>query len=263
MADGHRSDLRKGTLVNTVRAAFHVHSEWSYDAKLPLAELSSLLRRQGYDAVFMCEHDRGFSPERLRAYAAACEEASAGGALLIPGIEYADPEDRVHIPTWGPVPFIGEDVPTTRLLETVAAHGGVSVLAHPVRRDAWEIVERDWLQLCTGIEIWTRKWDGWAPNPRACRWAADADLVGIAALDLHLARQTFPLAMRLDITDSLSVETCVEAVRGGHCHALIHGLPAAPFTRGALGASARAVETMRRPVWRAGRRARERLSGAR
>jgi hypothetical protein len=248
--------------LSTIRAAFHVHSEWSYDARLSLAELSSLLGRHGYDAVFMCEHDRGFSPERLRDYAAACAEASAGGALLIPGIEYADPEDRVHVPTWGPVPFLGEGVPTSRLLEAVAAHDGVSVLAHPVRRDAWEIFESDWLQLCTGIEIWTRKWDGWAPNSRACRWAAEAGLVGIAALDLHLARQTFPLAMRLDVMDPISVEACIDAVRAGRCHALIHGLPAAPLTRGALGASARAVETLRRPVWRAGGRAREQLSGS-
>lgn len=263
MADRRRSDVRKAALLSTIRAAFHVHSEWSYDAKLPLAELSSFLGRKGYDAVFMCEHDRGFNPERLRAYVAACEEASTGGALLIPGIEYADPEDRVHIPAWGPLPFLGEGVPTSRLLEAVVAHGGVSVLAHPVRRDAWEIVARDWLELCTGIEIWTRKWDGWAPNPRACRWAADADLVGIAALDLHQARQTFPLAMGLDIAGSLSIDTCVEAVRGGHCHALIHSLPAAPLTRGALGSSARAVEALRRPLWRAGRQARERLSSAR
>ena len=48
----------------TVKAAFHVHSEWSYDAKLPLADIAALFRRHHFDVVFMCEHDRGFSAER-------------------------------------------------------------------------------------------------------------------------------------------------------------------------------------------------------
>ena len=257
MADGRQPDLRKGTLVNTVRAAFHVHSEWSYDAKLPLSELSSLLGHQGYDAVFMCEHDRGFSPGRLREYVAACEEASAEGPLLIPGIEYADPEDLVHVPVWGPVPFLGEGVPTRQLLRTVAQHGGVSVFAHPVRRDAWQSIDPEWLKLFTGIEIWTRKWDGWAPNQRASQCAALHDLVGFGALDLHQPGQSFPLAMELEIDASLTVSGCVEALRQGRCQARIHGLPVSPLTDGALGRTARAVESLRRPVWRRARLTRE------
>ncbi len=172
--------------MTTIRAAFHVHSEWSYDAEIPLAEIAALFRGRHCDAVFMCEHDRGFSAERFQAYVAACREASLpDGPLLVPGIEYASPDDRVHVPVWGPVPFLGEGVPTTELLRAVDAHGGAAVLAHPVRRDAWQVFEPEWLALSTGIEIWTRKWDGWAPNPRACRMAAEAGLVGVGALDLH------------------------------------------------------------------------------
>jgi hypothetical protein len=220
--------------------------------------VAALFRRHRCDAVFMCEHDRGFSAERLRAYVAACAEASVGGPLLIPGIEYADTEDRVHVPVWGPVPFLGEGVPTARLLAQVAEHGGASVLAHPVRRDAWEIFDPDWLALCTGIEIWTRKWDGWAPNLRAARWAATHGLVGVAALDLHRPHQTFPLAMQLDLAAPLSVEACVDALRRRRCHAVIRGLPVAPLTHGGCGVAARTLERLRRPVWRQGRRIRER-----
>ncbi len=245
--------------MSVVRAAFHVHSEWSYDAKLTLGEVAALFRGHGYDAVLMCEHDRGFSEQRLQAYAAACEEASANGPLLIPGIEYADADDRVHVPVWGDVPFMGEGIATTRLLQSVAERDGIAVLAHPRRRDAWKIVDPAWLQLCTGVEIWTRKWDGWAPNPRACRWATEADLVGVAALDLHQPGQMFPLAMRLELTAALSAEACLDALRQGNCHALIGGLPAAPLTSGAPASAARALERLRRPVWRVGRRARDRL----
>jgi hypothetical protein len=243
--------------VSTVRAAFHVHSEWSYDAELPLAEVAALFRRQRYDAVFMCEHDRGFSAARLQEYVAACEQASADGPLLIPGIEYADPEDDVHVPVWGPVPFLGEGVPTGQLLTAVAQHGGVSVFAHPVRRDAWRRIDPEWLKLFTGIEIWTRKWDGWAPNPRASQWATAHDLVGFGALDLHRPGQSFPLSMQLELDGALTAEACVEALRLGRCQARIHGLPASALTGGPLGRAARAVETLRRPVWRRARLTRE------
>lgn len=263
MADGGRSNVPKAALVKTVRAAFHVHSEWSYDARLTLEEVAALFRGHRYDAVFMCEHDRGFTAERLRDYVAACAEASRGGPLLVPGIEYADPADRVHVPVWGPVPFLGEGVPTGTLLQTVADHHGVSVLAHPRRRDAWEIVEPEWLALCAGVETWTRKWDGWAPNRLACEWAADAGMVGVAALDLHSRGQTFPLAMELELAAPLSVEACVDALRQGRARAMIGRLPAAPLTAGVLASTARTVEKLRRPVWRGGRRVRERLSGGR
>jgi hypothetical protein len=243
--------------MRKIRAAFHVHSEWSYDAELPLAEVAALFRRQRYDAVFMCEHDRGFSPDRLADYVAACEHASADGPLLIPGIEYASPEDRVHVPVWGPVPFLGEGMPTGQLLKTVAKHGGISVFAHPVRRDAWQSIDPEWLELFTGIEIWTRKWDGWAPSRRASQWAAAHDLVGFGALDLHKPGQSFPLAMELEIDTSLTVEACVEAVRKGRCEVRIHGLPANALSSGALGCTARAVEALRRPIWRRARLTRE------
>jgi hypothetical protein len=247
--------------VSVIRAAFHVHSEWSYDAKLPLGEVAALFRRKRYDAVFMCEHDRGFSAERLREYVAACAQASVGGPLLVPGIEYADAENRVHIPVWGPVPFLGERVPTARLLARVVEHGGASVLAHPARRNAWEIVDPEWLRLCTGIEIWTRKWDGFAPNPHAARWAAEHGLVAVAALDLHSPGQAFPLAMELELTSPLSGRACVEALRESRCRAVIGRLPALPLSHGGLGKSARAVEQLRRPVWRQLRRARARIPG--
>ncbi len=247
----------------TIKAAFHVHSEWSYDAKLPLGEIAALFARQGYEAVFMCEHDRGFDAGRLERYVEACREASAGGPLLVPGIEYADPEDRVHVPVWGPVPFLGERVPTTELLRTVAGLDGAAVLAHPVRRDAWRSFDAQWLRLASGIEVWTRKWDGWAPNARACRWAAEYGLVGVGALDLHRAGQMFPLAMQVEIEGAPTAEACVRALRERRCHATIAGKPVAPLTGGTLGGAARAVERVRRPVWRHGRAVRERLVGAR
>lgn len=249
--------------MTSIKAAFHVHSDWSYDGRLALGEVAALFERHRYDAVFMCEHDRGFSAERLRAYAAECESNSGSGPLLVPGIEYGDEQDVVHVPVWGDVPFLGERVPTARLLREVAGHDGVAVFAHPRRREAWRTVDPDWLRLCTGIEVWTRKWDGWAPNQRACAWAAELGLVGVASLDLHSPHQTFPLAMELEIAGPLSVAACVDALRHGRCRAVVGRLPVAPLTSGRMASLPRAVETLRRPIWRAGSRMRGRLPGTR
>lgn len=261
------TDAPRALLKRTIKAAFHVHSEWSYDAEIPLPEIAALFAREGCEAVFMCEHDRGFDAQRLEAYVEACRDASIGGPLLVPGIEYASPDDRVHVPVWGPVPFLGEGVPTLDLLRRVDSLGGAAVLAHPVRRDAWKTFEPQLLRLACGIEVWTRKWDGWAPNQRACRMADEYGLVGVGALDLHRASQRFPLAMELDVEvagkEALTVEACVRALRGQHCRATIIGRPVAPLTGGALGGTARAVERVRRPVWRRGRLMRERIVSAR
>jgi predicted metal-dependent phosphoesterase TrpH len=240
--------------MSTIRAAVHVHSDWSYDGHLTLAEVARLFARKRYGAVFMCEHDRGFSEERLGEYRRACQEASAHGALLIPGIEYGSPDDRVHVAVWGQLPFLGEQQPTTELLERVAGHGGVAVLAHPVRRDAAQIVERRWLELCTGLEIWTRKWDGWAPNVDAVQWSRDHNLLPVVSLDLHLSRQTFPLAMALELSDDPDSETCVNALKERRARPVIGPVPATLLCEGAPATLIAGVERVRRPLAREARR---------
>ncbi|MGI8713972.1 MAG: PHP domain-containing protein [Solirubrobacteraceae bacterium] len=249
--------------MSVVKAAIHVHSEWSYDAQIPLPDLATLFARQGYDAVFMCEHDRGFTVERKHAYDAACARASEHGALLIPGIEYADAADRVHTPTWGPLPFLGEGVETIEVLRCAHARGGAAVIAHPVRREAWRVVEPAWLELCTGIEIWTRKWDGWAPNPWAVRQVAERDLLEIVSLDLHQRRQTFPLAMELDVEGDVTAAACVHALRQGRSRALVRGFPVTQLTHGPPSRAVQRLERVRRPVWRQGRLVRNRLTRGR
>ncbi|MGZ4171243.1 MAG: PHP domain-containing protein [Solirubrobacteraceae bacterium] len=250
--------------MTTVKAAFHAHSDWSYDGRLPLPEVSRLFAAAGYDVAFMCEHDVGFTPDRKRAYDEACAEASATGALLVPGIEYGDAANRVHVPVWGPVPFLGEEQPTLRVLQAARDSGGAAVIAHPVRREAWRSITPACLELCAGIEIWTRKWDGWAPNPWAVKQAAAYGLVGAVSLDLHRASQMFPLAMELQLEGSATTETCLGALAAGRSRALVCGMPVAPLTRGAVNIALQRMErAVRRPVWRQGRRIRDRLAASR
>jgi hypothetical protein len=244
--------------VTVARAAVHVHSDWSYDGHIPLRELAQMFGKLGYDAVFMCEHDRGFTSERWHEYHSACVAASSAGALLVPGIEYGDGEDRIHVPVWGDVPFLGEGRSAAEILRGARHHGGFSMLAHPARRNAWQALDPDLLALAHGIEIWTRKWDGWAPN----RWAVDqarrAHLIQVVSLDLHNSGQAFPLSMQLDVHGP-TTDHYMQALIGGRCRAQIGRIPVSALTDGWPAAAAQRVERARRPVFRRARIIRNRI----
>src|ERR1044072_5927897 len=89
-----------------------------------------------------------------------------------PGIEDSDPENRGHGLVWGPVPFLGEGLETATVLERAAYHGGAAVLAHPARRTAWKAFRDEWTPFLLGIEVWNRKYDGWAPSECAAELLA-------------------------------------------------------------------------------------------
>src|ERR1700693_5759438 len=108
-----------------VLATCHVHSAWSYDASWTLEALSAKFSQRGCRILMMTEHDRGFSRSRLDQYREACARASSNKILVVPGIEYSDSTNRVHVLVWGPVPFLGEGLPTGEMLEAVKASNGV------------------------------------------------------------------------------------------------------------------------------------------
>src|SRR5208337_4178720 len=141
-----------------VLAACHVHSAWSYDGSWTLDALSKKFSNRGYRVLMMTEHDRGFSEARLCEFREACAKASAEKILVLPGIEYSDSENRIHVLVWGQVPFLGEGLPTGEMLEKVRAARGFAVLAHPSRRDAWKSFEPAWSDRLLGIEVWNRKY---------------------------------------------------------------------------------------------------------
>lgn len=181
-----------------IRAAMHVHSNWSYDGSWELRDLARFFKRHRFRVVFISEHDRGFSNDRLERHREACAEASDSEILLIPGVEYSDAENVVHITTWGATSFLGEAQPTKKILERVAELGGFAGFAHPSRREAWRRWTDDWRDLLGGIELWNRKTDGWAPSREALSLVEAMHLPPLAAMDFHTIRQWFPLSLRVE-----------------------------------------------------------------
>jgi hypothetical protein len=207
-----------------VLAACHVHSKWSYDGSWSLEALRVRFGRHGYRVLMMTEHDRGFTAARLDEYREACSQASSNKILVLPGIEYSEATNRVHVLVWGPVPFLGEGLPTTEMLEGVKAANGLAVLAHPSRRDAWKSFEPSWADRLLGIEVWNRKYDGWAPSQIAPALVQMAGAISFVGLDFHTLRQSFPLAMALDVHGEVSEETVLDSLRSRRCSARVFRL---------------------------------------
>ena len=208
-----------------VYAACHMHSEWSYDAKWSLDQLRDKFGRRGCRILMMTEHDRGFTEERWQQYRAACAKATSKDVLVMPGIEYSDSENRTHVLVWGNIPFLGEGLPTGQMLEAVRACNGVAVFAHPGRKQAWKSFEPDWADKLLGIEIWNRKYDGWAPGDVASNLQKSGSTIPFVGLDFHSARQTFPLGMMLDIDADVTEETVLKSLRSRRCRGQVFGLP--------------------------------------
>lgn len=226
--------------------AAHVHSSWSYDGSWTLEQIARSFARRGYRAVLLSEHSQTFTAAKWAQYQLACAEASRPNLLLVPGIEYSDVDNVLHIPVWGAeMPFLGQCPEPRPLLEGVIDSAGVSVLAHPGRREAWRRVDPEWISLLSGIEIWNRKYDGWSPNSAAVDLVRDEKLSPFVTLDFHTRRQFFPLAMRATVPDRVTPAAIYAALRQGECRPEMLRLPVSAFTSGPLALAARSAELAR------------------
>jgi hypothetical protein len=200
-----------------VLATCHVHSNWSYDGSWSLESLSEKFQKQGCQVLMMTEHDKGFTADRLTQYREACAKASSEKILVVPGIEYSDAENRVHVLVWGPVPFLGENLPTGEMLNKARAADGLAVFAHSSRREAWKTFEPAWADQLLGIEVWNRKYDGWAPSTTAPAILTKTGLSPFVGLDFHTQRQSFPLTMALDVDGIITEENVLKSLRLRRC----------------------------------------------
>jgi hypothetical protein len=235
-------------------ATCHVHSKWSYDGSWTLEALAAKFSESGCCVLMMTEHDRGFSQTRLEEFRAACKSASNEKILVVPGIEYSDASNRVHVLVWGEIPFLGENLPTLDMLKAARAAGGVAVLAHPSRKDAWQSVEPSWHEYLLGIEIWNRKYDGLAPSKTAPALLNSTGALPFAGLDFHTAKQTFPLTMAMEIEGEVTEETILNSLKSRRCSPRAFGMSLAEGAFPAAVPALRLAERGRKMLAKAARR---------
>lgn len=181
----------------------------------------------------MSEHDRGFDADRWGTYQEACARASSPRFLVVPGIEYSSADNVIHVPVWGGLPFLGEELDTTTMLEAVGEHGGAAVFAHPSRSEAWKRFRPEWMRHLLGVEVWNVKQDGYAPSAEGIElWLRHPELVAFADLDLHTGRHLFPLAMEIGATGALTRASVETALRTRQVRGLAYRASVESFTQG-------------------------------
>jgi hypothetical protein len=240
-----------------------VHSDWSDDGSWPLPSLAAAFARRRYTAVLLAEHDRGWDHRRWQEYVQACREHSSQRCLLVPGIEYGDAANEVHVTVWGAPSFLGAGRPTVEILREARAAGAAAVLAHPGRRHAHERFTPEWASLLTAIEVWNRKYDGVAPNPHALALAdRNPSLRRVVGNDFHTRRQFFPFDIVVDVEERSAEAVCTALANGAfraHAFRADVGLLLSPASRAVLRAAESARLRVAVPLRRR-RRRRARLS---
>ncbi len=232
-----------------MRFAPHVHSDWSYDGSWPLGKLAGLFQRLGYDGVLMAEHDRTFDEDRWAAYQEQCAGHSSERFLLVPGIEYSDPDNVVHIVVWGSADFLGAGLDSTELLRRVGEANACAVLAHPERRNAAQRLQHTDLRNLLGIELWNRKYDRFEPNGMAPGLLErNSSVLPFVGLDFHTARQLFALSLEIAVEGPLVSAAVFEALRGRRCQPYAFGRPLADVTDSRLGVILGAAQQARTAV---------------
>lgn len=214
----------------------HIHSDWSYDGSWPLGKLTGLFRRIGYAGLLMAEHDRTFDEDRWVAYRKQCTKYSSDLFVLVPGIEYSDPDNIVHIVVWGSERFLGKGLDPAELLRRVDEENACAVLAHPGRRGAAGRLRHTDLRNLLGIELWNRKYDRFEPNGVAAALLAhNSGVLPFVGLDFHTARQLFALSLAITVDGPLVPAAVFEALRARRCQPYAFGRDVAEVADSRLG----------------------------
>lgn len=236
--------------MRELRLAPHIHSSFSDDSDWELPRLIRVLRRAGFDGALVCDHDRTMDAGTWARIQHECDQLGDDtGFLLVPGIEYQDPDHIVHLPVFGRAPFYGRSPIIDDVVRRAREDGAAAIFAHPQRREAWRRFDPAWAPYLTGIEAWNRKYDGVRPNTWALAQAEQLGLPATVALDWHGTRQLYPLALRVPSPprgdNRQRSGAVVSSMLAGRMRATAFGIDVARFDQGPLGRSTRGFESLR------------------
>lgn len=236
--------------MRTLRLAPHIHTDVSDDSSWSLPRLVRVLSRAGFHGMLVSDHDRTMDTNQWRQLQEECDRvAEAHDFIIVPGVEYQDPDHIVHIPVFGRMPFEHRSPDISRLLRRADDFGAAAIFAHPRRRDAWTRFSSEWAPHLAGIEVWNRKYDGIAPNSWAFETARAFGLMPTVALDWHGPRQLFGLAIEVPVpapgSNATRSTAVVASIVSGDARSSAFGIRVENFSEGALGALFRGSEQVR------------------
>ncbi len=238
----------------------HAHSTHSYDGKLSLCELKSLLSGQGLSFAFMSEHSDTLTPETAEAFVNECRLFSDDSFVFVPGFEV--PYRDAHVLMFGCELFVST-VADSHELRAWSFNSTLTALAHPVRNHF--VVDDDLFSVLDGVEIWNQQYEGKrVPRPRSVNLLKELrttkpNLYATGGLDLHRSEHfSFP---RVTISvDTLSEASLKTALKNGAFTFGNHKYNIAARDEWSAGVKEEAVSFLSRAVIAAGKFTSARLS---
>lgn len=200
-----------------ILAALHLHSTYSYDAKLSLSELKQVLLARGVTCALMTEHTDEMTEEKAKAYIAECAELSDDSFLFIPGFEIS--YSSTHILAPGCTTFLAQHATRDELIAW-RTHAPLMVLAHPHRNGYRTDMIPD--GILDGIEIWNAQYDGKVvPRNGARRMYArlartTRNLGAFCGWDFHRASHAGGPVIALDVTERTADSVIVALKEGSY-----------------------------------------------
>ncbi|HEX2056702.1 MAG TPA: hypothetical protein VHF07_09420 [Nitrospiraceae bacterium] len=198
-----------------VKGAFHLHSTFSRDGEVSLADIKRMFMGDGFHFVALAEHQHDMDQSSFDALVAECRGLSDPGFLMIPGIEFNC--YRNHILGLGIAAYCpsvaGDDV-----VPWIKGHQGFAVWAHPKKNDYR--LPHHVVEALDGMEIWNSKFDGkYAPRPDVVRYycerlAHHPRLRPFLSVDFHFRSQFRHVPMYCEV-DHLSTEEVLASLRAG------------------------------------------------
>lgn len=194
--------------------ALHLHSTYSYDAKVPLKDLKHLFRAHGLSFACMTEHTDEMTPVAADAFVAECRALSDDTFVFVPGFEISYRDTHILAP--GCTTFVSQHA-TDAELEIWREHAPLMILAHPHRNGYHDRAPKGMLD---GIEIWNAQYDGKVVPRNGARAlfartrSVHTKLTAFAGWDFHREAHAGGPVIAVDI-DTLSETAIIAALRAG------------------------------------------------
>lgn len=197
-----------------IKGALHLHSAYSYDAKLSLRELRSLFMQEGLSFALMTEHTDEMRTEEGERFIAECRALSDEHFVLVPGFEV--PYKDTHTLMIGSTAF--SDKREKEALEAFKAHAALAVLAHPHKHGY--TADGTLLKVIDGLEVWNSQYDGkYVPRKKSLKLFhalnRQKPLYAFAGWDLHRSEHAGGPTLMLDVRE-LSEAAILEQLKQGN-----------------------------------------------
>ncbi|HEY4502297.1 MAG TPA: hypothetical protein VJH21_00505 [Candidatus Paceibacterota bacterium] len=196
-----------------VQGALHLHSVYSYDAKLTLSELKKFFVGEGLSFALMTEHTDDMQVEDAMRFIGECRSLSDKTFVFVPGFEV--PYKDTHILMIGANTFFAGEGP--RILKKFKSCSVRAVLAHPHKHGFG--VDDTLAEIIDGVEIWNSQYDGkYAPRTKSVdlfnRLRISPSFHAFAGWDLHRIEHAGGPTLNCKIKQ-LTEENILSALRHG------------------------------------------------